>query len=262
MEKCDDPEVNIREEKDAEKGIYIVNGANTVVKNVTVRRHQDSEMNDAHLEGYLGNVKRHPDHVIFNTHTNGNEQNQLTRFSDNQISGVQKIVLSDIERANREHNTATGIPGIMDQKLGPTILSGGLGSGYASSDDDVIVKLVPSSYSAEQDFMIEAEAISLVNCKLLQSEEEHEQFDNLILKPVYWSELKLRQSRMTTRGATSSTLQGSRGDNNSAFNGSVASKSVHNHPLQSTFYHHMMSLTMCFTSQSEGYLYHLPGHLR
>ena len=157
---------------------------------------------------------------------------------------------------------ATGIPGIMDQKLGPTVLSGGLGSGYASSDDDVIVKLVPTSSSAEQDFMIEAEAISLVNCKLLKSEEEHEQFDNLILKPVYWSELKLRQSRMTTRGAISSALQGSRADNNTALNGNVSSSATHHHPLQSTFYHHMMSLTMCFTSQSEGYLYHLPGHLR
>ena len=222
-----------------------------MVKNVTVRRHQDSEMNEAaHLDGYVGNVKRHPQHVFFDTHSNGtHEQNDQL----NAQPALRKIHLSDIERANKDH-MATGTPGIMEQKLGPTILSGGLGSGYASSEDDVIVKLVPTTLSAEQDFMIEAEAISLIHCKLLPSEEEHEHFDNLILKPVYWSEFRLRQSK-TSRSSASPL--GKR--DNLPFGGKP---SVQNHPLQSSFYQHMMSLTMCFTSQSEGYLYHLPGHLR
>ena len=224
-------------------------GINPGVKNVTARRHQDSEINDAHLEGYLGNVKRHPQHVVFDTRNLNGQNGQ---------NSVKKIFLSEIERANTEHTTM-GVPGLMDQKLGPTILHGGLGSGYASSDDDVIVKLVPTTSSAEQDFMVEAEAISLVHCKLLPSEEEHEHFDNLILKPVYWSELKLRQNK--PRKCTASPSEGAQVEKN-GFNGSLASTSTHINPLQSAVYQHMMSLTMCFTSQSEGYLYHLPGHLR
>ena len=243
--------MSVREDREGEKGIYIIDGTNTVVKNVTIRRHQDSEMNEVvHLDGYVGNVKRHPQHVFFDTQSNGtHEQNDLQSAQPT----LRKIHLSDIERANKEHMIA-GTPGIMEQKLGPTILSGGLGSGYASSEDDVIVKLVPTTSSAEQDFMIEAEAISLINCKLLPSEEEHEHFDNLILKPVYWSEFRLRQSK-TSRSSASPL--GKR--ENMPFG---SKPSVQNHPLQSNFYQHMMSLTMCFTSQSEGYLYHLPGHLR
>ena len=207
-------------------------------------------MNDAaHLDGYVGNVKRHPHHVFFDTNTNGNSSPTINRQSS-----IGKIHLSDIEKANKEH-MVTGTPGIMEEKLGPTILSGGLGLGFASTEDDVIVKLVPTTSSAEQDFMVEAEAISLIHCKLLPSEEEHEQFDNLILKPVYWSEFKLRQSK-TPRNSTSPL---GRKDN---LNFGGGRPSVQNHPLQSNFYQHMMSLTMCFTSQSEGYLYHLPGHLR
>ena len=251
-EKEEDQDLSIKEDREGEKGIYIVDGTNTVVKNVTIRRHQDSEMNEAaHLDGYVGNVKRHPQHVFFGTNSNG--ARSPTSYTNGQTS-IGTIHLSDIERANKEQ-MITGTPGIMEQKLGPTVLSGGLGSGFASSEDDVIVKLVPKTSSAEQDFMIEAEAISLIHCKLLPSEEEHEEFDNLVLKPVYWSEFKLRQSK-TSRNSASPL--GKR--ENHPFGN--ARPSVQNHPLQSNCYQHMMSLTMCFTSKCEGYLYHLPGHLR
>ena len=209
-------------------------------------------MNDvAHLDGYVGNVKRHPQHVFFDTNSNGNSSQ--TSYVNGQNS-IGKIHLSDIERANKEH-MVTGTPGIMEQKLGPTALTGGLGLGFASTEDDVIVKLVPTTSSAEQDFMIEAEAISLIHCKLLPSEEEHEEFDNLILKPVYWSEFRLRQSKAARNSASPVGKK-----DNLIFGG--GRPSVQNHPLQSNSYQHMMSLTMCFTSQSEGYLYHVPGHLR
>ena len=233
------------EKKDVEKDILVVNGINTVVKNVTARRHQDSEMNDVHLEGYIGNVKRHPQHVVFDPNVND-------RGGQIGPNPVHKILLNGIDRANKDNTMMT--PGIMEQKLGPTNLSGSLG--YATSDDDVIVKLVPTSSSAEKDFMIEAEAISLVNCKLLPTEHDLESFNNLILKPVYWSELKLKP-RPTKRNIAS-PLQGSNGTDSSKIRG----KSAHVHPLQSSFYPHMMSVTMCFTSQTEGYLYHLPGHIR
>ena len=238
-----------KEKKDVEKDILVVNGINTVVKNVTARRHQDSEMNDAHLEGYIGNVKRHPQHVVFDPNVNDKDQNGRGPIGPNP---VHRILLNGIDRANKDHAMMT--PGIMEQKLGPTNLSGSLG--YATSDDDVIVKLVPTSSSAEKDFMIEAEAISLVNCKLLPTEHDLESFNNLILKPVYWSELKLKPK--PTKRNIASPMQGSNGTDSSTVRG----KSAHVHPLQSSFYPHMMSVTMCFTSQTEGYLYHLPGHIR
>ncbi len=40
---------------------------------------------------------------------------------------------------------------------------------------------------------MEGEAITLVHCKLLPSEEQHEKFQNLILKPVYWREMRVRK---------------------------------------------------------------------
>ena len=80
-------------------------------------------------------------------------------------------------------------------------------------------------------------------------------FDNLVLKPVYWSEFRLRQSKAARNSASPVGRK-----DNLAFGG--GRPSVQNHPLQSNSYQHMMSLTMCFTSQSEGYLYHVPGHLR
>ena len=45
-----------------------------------------------------------------------------------------------------------------------------------------------------QDLSIEVEAITLVNCKLLPSEEQHEIFQNLNLKPVYWKEFKVKKT--------------------------------------------------------------------
>ena len=34
------------------------------------------------------------------------------------------------------------------------------------------------------------------------------------------------------------------------------------HPLQSAWHPHLMSMTMVFTSNNEGFIYHLPGHIR
>jgi hypothetical protein len=40
---------------------------------------------------------------------------------------------------------------------------------------------------------VEVEAITLVHCRLLPSEEQHEIFQNLTLKPVYWKEYKVKK---------------------------------------------------------------------
>lgn len=66
---------------------------------MTAKRQLDSEVNETHLEGYSGNVRLHDDHVAF-------------------AAGAKKIVLPDIEKADREF-FAVGPPKIMDQTLGP-----------------------------------------------------------------------------------------------------------------------------------------------
>ena len=66
-------------------------------------------------------------------------------------------------------------------------ISGGCRGG---SGGEIIVKLVPTS---DQDCSVEAEAITLVHCKLLLAEEQHEIFQNLKLKPVYWKEFRVRK---------------------------------------------------------------------
>lgn len=40
---------------------------------------------------------------------------------------------------------------------------------------------------------MEGEAITLVHCKLLPTEEQHEKFQNLVLKPVFWREMRVRK---------------------------------------------------------------------
>jgi hypothetical protein len=44
-----------------------------------------------------------------------------------------------------------------------------------------------------QEVSVEVEAITLVHCKLLPGEEQHELFQNLTLKPVYWKECRVRK---------------------------------------------------------------------
>ena len=237
-----------------------------MVKNVTARRHQDSEINDAHLDGYIGNVKRHPQHVVFDTQSDIEERRGI-KEAGNRFNGqhsLKKITIPEIECANKEHNLM-GMPRIMEERLGPKLVSGGIDPGLASIDDDIIVKIVPRTSSAEHDFMVEAEAVSLVCCKLLPSEEVHEELNNLILQPVYWREFRLRQQKIGKGISSSPPLGTSKGDiissNCSIPQAHILSRPV-SHPLQSSFYPHMMSITLCFTSQSEGHLYHLPGHLR
>ena len=128
----------------------------------------------------------------------------------------------------------------MEQILGPkaapplTANSGGMHSGL-----EVIVKLVPTS--TDQDPMVEAEAVTLVHCKLLKSEEHRDHFKNLRLSPVYWREFRVRKSEAR---------------------GHLSPDSPFTHPLQSSWHPHLMSMTMAFASVTEGYIYHLPGHIR
>ena len=260
-----DQDVSNKGHAERESDICDGKGLNTVVKNVTARRQQDSEANNVHLEGYVGNVRRHPQHVFFDpqnydTHNEDSAELQGKPLRPNML---KKISPPEIERANKDC-MSTGLPRIMEQSLGPKTLSVGIGTCSTTTNDDVIVKLVPTIVSDESEFMADAEAVGLVHCTLVASEEQHEVFDNLILKPVYWREFKLRQQKGAKAAAFPAL--GARGGmvslSGSMTPGMTHTSSTTTHPLQSPSYKHMMSLTMCFTSQSEGYLYHLPGHLR
>ena len=200
--------------------VKVVDGANTLKVNVTAKRQQDSEANDHHLEGFSGNVRRHPQHIIFD-------------------SNLRKVCLPEVEKSNKELSSI-GSPRIMEQMLGPisNASSGPVGG-------EVIVKLVPTMLSAEQDFMVEAEAVTMVHCKLNRGEDEV--FQNLVLKPVFWREFKMRQKGMAAASANSPIL---------------GQSSLASNPLHSKVHQHLMSLSLCFTSRNEGYLFHLPGHLR
>ena len=118
---------------------------------------------------------------------------------------------------------------ILGPKAAPPLMANGTGHGTGF---EVIVKLVPMSTTSDHDAMVEAEAVTLVHCKLLKSEEQRENFKNLKMSPVYWREFRVRKSE--ARGHLS-----------------PCGPCV-NHPLQSTWHSHLMSLTMTFTSTMEG----------
>ena len=82
------------------------------------------------------------------------------------MNGLKKVVFPEVERANRDLSSgggcsglaagfaSPGVPRIMEQELGP-IRHQPPGPGSALADNAIIVKLVPSMSSAEQDFMVE-----------------------------------------------------------------------------------------------------------
>ena len=176
------------------------------IKNITMRRQQDSESPETPMEGYVGNVKRHPNHFILG-----------------QQSPEMKIVhLPGIEETQKDVVSVVGTPRIMEQSLGPSA---------PPVHRPTAVKCLMSNGGE-----FEAECVVLVHCKLLKTEEGHEAFKNLNIKPVYWREFRVKRS-----GGGSATPQ---------------------HPLQSKEHMHLMSLTTCFTSATEGYLFHVPGHIR
>ena len=81
--------------------------------------------------------------------------------------------------------------------------------------------------------------------RLSKGEEAHEALKNLVLSPVYWREMKMREKRSPGVGGNEGGGLGTTPN-----------------PLLSSNYHHLMSISLLFTSRNEGYLYHLPGHLR
>ena len=81
------------------------------------------------------------------------------------------------------------------------------------------------------------EATTLVQAKLPEQERRHERLHLLRLEPVYWREWRVRRGDKSSRPAPHS-------------------------PLHSAWHSHLMSLSLVAASVHEGYLFHLPGHLR
>ena len=115
--------------------------------------------------GYGGNVRRHPNHV----------------FLPDALNAKNKIILADVEKTNRDFSTQSS-PKIMDQTLGPKAAPPLMANGTGHSGLEVIVKLVPMSTTSDHDSMVEAEAVTLVHCKLYKSEELRDNFKNLKVK--------------------------------------------------------------------------------
>uniref|UniRef100_A0A0K2UWL5 Uncharacterized protein n=1 Tax=Lepeophtheirus salmonis TaxID=72036 RepID=A0A0K2UWL5_LEPSM len=134
----------------------------------------------------------------------------------------------EVEEANKEY-LSLGSPKIMTQVFGP----------FTESPESTSIKIIPSLDKLRPDSEFEAECLTLLRCSMLKSEVRHEIFQNLKIIPVYWSKCKVKNTEL-----------------------SLQSQSQFLHPLQCEFYPHLMSFTVCFTSFNEGYLYHVPGHLR
>ncbi len=169
-------------------------------------------------------------------------------FIPDALTAKNKIILPDVEKANREFHSQSG-PKIMEQILGPrSVPPLNATNGSNQTGLEVIVKLVPMSSQADQDTMVEAEAVTLVYCKLTKTEETREHLKNMKILPVYWREFRVRKSESAAAEATS-------------VQPFYLNRSF-SHPLQSSWHSHLMSLTMTFTSTMESYIYHLPGHIR
>ena len=80
---------------------------------------------------------------------------------------------------------------------------------------------------------MEADCVTLLHCQLKESEEDREILRNLILEPVFWKEFRVRRNQKKMN----------------------STKPNMNNPLISSYHYHLMSLSACFTSNSEG-LYH------
>ncbi len=103
------------------------------------------------------------------------------------------------------------------------------------------------------------ECVTMLRCSLSESEvAKGERLRNLHLKPVFWREYRVRQKP----GGNGNGAVGAVTPAAAAASSSSSAQSHFQHPLQSSLHPHLMSLTVCFTTQAEGHLYHLPGHLR
>lgn len=148
--------------------------------------------------------------------------------TDSSNPGIEKIPVPLVEKTERELGSVS-TPRILEQILGPC---------QSPPQIQVTVTLVPAAWAGSS---LEGEVITLVYAKIIEEERPHEQLRLLQISPVYWREFRIKRER-TGAGQTPPSMP-------------------HN-PLQSIMYSHLMSITVMFSSVHEGYLYHIPGHIR
>ena len=141
-------------------------------------------------------------------------------------AGIEVIRNPLVHKEQREIGSLSS-PNILEQIIGPCSHPPCI---------NIIIETNPAAFqkSAKR---IEGTAITLVYAKISENEKT-EKLGLLTVHPVYWREFRVRRNR---------TPQ--------------IPEQLHN-PLQSMMYSHLMSVTLMFTSTHEGYLYHVPGHIR
>lgn len=141
-------------------------------------------------------------------------------------AGIEVIRNPLVNNEQREIGSLSS-PNILEQIIGPCSHPPYI---------NIIIETNPAAFqkSAKR---IEGTAITLVYAKISENEKT-EKLGLLTVHPVYWREFRVRRNR------TPQTPE-----------------QLHN-PLQSMMYSHLMSVTLMFTSTHEGYLYHVPGHIR
>jgi len=169
-----------------------------------------------------GGIRKHPNHVTLGGGSSDDD-------TDNSNPSIEKIPVPLVEKTERELGSVS-TPRILEQMLGPC---------PTPHQIQITVFLLPNAWSGAS---LEGEAITLVYAKIIEEERPHEQLRLLQMSPVYWREFRIKRDR-TEAGQTS------------------PSSTPHN-PLQSIMYSHLMSVTVMFSSVHEGYLYHIPGHIR
>ena len=206
-----------------EKSTSSVPGQGPSITNITARRRTDSSSERDLGQGHGGHgVRRHPRHLALGARTSSSSQEDEAEDS----GGVEVIPVPLVERTERELGCIS-TPRILEQQLGP---------GPAPPHLSVAVSCVGAGEG------VAAAPVTLLYAKIIEEERQHDALKLLQLTPVYWREFRIRR--------------GDKEDKEAAGGGAP-----HN-PLQSLMFSHLMSLSLMFTSVHEGYLYHLPGHIR
>ena len=141
-------------------------------------------------------------------------------------AGIEVIRNPLVNNEQREIGSLSS-PNILEQIIGPCSHPPYI---------NIIIETNPAAFQKSSK-RIEGTAITLVYAKISENEKT-EKLGLLTVHPVYWREFRVRRNR------TPQTPE-----------------QLHN-PLQSMMYSHLMSVTLMFTSTHEGYLYHVPGHIR
>ena len=149
----------------------------------------------------------------------------LNTGDDDDSPGVEIIPVSLVEKMEKEVGSVS-TPRILEQILGPC---------PTPPHMSVNVSVVAAAWPLQAEDL-QATTVTMVHAKIIEEERQHDRCKLLQVTPVYWREFRLKRDMSETSGP-------------------------HN-PLQSIMYSHLMSLSLMFTSVHEGYLYHIPGHIR